>query len=146
MKDKRGLAIELAIITMFIVFALCIVLVTVAELNYKSDGGNIESSQNYIELDRIGDKCLRNISEGKDTDKDILSKEYEIDLFEITSESDEANVVSSIGEIVAAKKYLITVKKVNADVTLNIKFGVDGIDGEGVNRKIKLSVVEWRRG
>ncbi len=141
MKDKRGLAIEMALIVMFIVFALSIVLVTVAELIYKSDKTSMKNTEISICVDAIGDKCLKNVALGNSVDLDIEDTEYEVRLIKEGTESETA-IKDLVGAAVE-EKYIIEIKCVSDEEKLTVKFEIKETKTEG-NSIYKLSVIEWR--
>lgn len=59
LRNKRGATLELAIITMLIVFGLCLVLLTVAELSAVRAKRTYINTSERIALDSIGDDFYR---------------------------------------------------------------------------------------
>lgn len=58
LRNKRGAAIELAVVTMLVIFGLCMILLTVTEMTALSNKRAAATYQERIALDTIGDDYL----------------------------------------------------------------------------------------
>lgn len=115
MKNKRGLALEMAISTMLIVFALCMLLLTVATYMQKNDSDETVRIRAVAELDQVGEDFYTAVYSGADFDPERYG-DYNIT---ISSEPREG-----------ADFYLAEIKHKRLPYGLCVTVKVTGVEGE----------------
>ena len=65
---RRGIAVEMAIITLMLMFALSTILVTVSMINNKSKNSSSEKLTDRLNIDSIGESFVNAIANGYDDD------------------------------------------------------------------------------
>lgn len=89
--DRKGLAIELAMMVMVATFALSILLTTVALLQVDHSSSAMQDVKRRYELEQIGEDYLAVCRNGSDFDLSDEQKEY----YEIVTKTTESLVVRS---------------------------------------------------
>ena len=91
-KNNRGVSLELALITLLVIFGLCLILLTVAELSASLNKKMVTDVTNRVDVARIGDifvRLCRADSSGRNNyDLFIPSsyKQYKVEKFVYTVE------------------------------------------------------------
>ena len=93
LKDKRGIALETAILFMIVIFALCFVVMSLAlrgTSDVKLDGDLLLLR---VELDQIGEDFLESVKSGEEFDKHYENYTYEVNNSTLTVKRLSADTV-----------------------------------------------------
>ncbi|MBR2346206.1 MAG: hypothetical protein IKA68_01230 [Clostridia bacterium] len=116
-RDRRGMAMEMAMLVMVVTFALGTLMVTVALMQNNSVSAIERDFNEKVELEQIGEDFCRQVEEGE-LNAEILSSEYDVSI-------DAENLV------------LVAKKKDSGDVAMTIDIDVKDNTYEIVKWEIK---------
>lgn len=104
-KDRRGMAMEMAMLVMVVTFALGTLMVTVALMQNNSVSAIERDFNEKVELEQIGEDFCRQVEKGE-LNAEKLSSEYDVSI-------DAANLV------------LVAKKKDSGDIAMTIDIDID---------------------
>ena len=77
LKDKRGIAIETALLFMLVIFSLCALITSVATIGRKQSQLENRVFTNEVEIDQIGEDFIAYLAAGKDSDFAVAGEKYD---------------------------------------------------------------------
>ena len=125
-KSRRGIAIEMAVVAMFIMIALSIVLISISNSQIRYMKNDIEDFNEKVEVYKITDHILKNHKPNE------LVKEY--------SGSSDYAIDGALNE--NTNKYEYTVKK-NENVILTLEIQTVVETGENETKTITNTITSW---
>lgn len=99
-KDRRGMAMEMAMLVMVVTFALGTLMVTVALMQNNSVSSIKKSFDEKLALEKLGEAFCRQVEE-RALNAEILSSEYDVsideeDLILVAKEKDSGKIAMTI--------------------------------------------------
>ena len=128
LKDRRGIAIETALLFMMVIFSLCALITTVAIIGRRQTKFENNMLVYKVEVDQIGEDFIYCIENNKNI-KDLEAKysAYTLDVI------DDNNIVT-----------LTVTKKANSSVALFVEAQKTEVSAEGGAPETTVKVIAWR--
>lgn len=77
LKDKRGIAIETALLFMLVIFSLCALITSVATIGRKQSQLESRVFTKEVEIDQIGEDFIAYLAAGEASDFDAAGEKYD---------------------------------------------------------------------
>ena len=77
LKDKRGIAIETALLFMLVIFSLCALITSVATIGRKQSQLESRVFTKEVEIDQIGEDFIAYLAAGEASDFDAAGENYD---------------------------------------------------------------------